>query len=1114
MATYGLRVINDDSELLIDSNFTNPAFVQKIEFSGTPTSESIEPSRGFQRRIHTANIPTSGNYIVMWTLPENSGYNDGTAGSSGYYKFLYYHFPTSTTTGMDSNISCHVFVYGSGDSYTYKLPTAYLFAITDLPSNGSYGLRLFNSSGQKTFDSNNIQLVPTNFSDTFTFWNQTGVGNLINLPDQAGASMDLSTSGSNPIFFLPNYYQYKVYPVPPNYTSWSGNIYVPVYYRSGSMVGVTEFVDSTTSGTGDFPGGNENRGTLYGQPWGWEYTSGNKSSMSIVAANSSLYATPNPGQATGTSPNYTLSIYTDPYPAQEGSNITVQIMTTNVPNGTTYPWTVTGINAADLSSGSLTGTFTISSNLASAYFTIANDNLTEGTEVFTFTINNTGSTVSTNIIDTSQTPGYSWATPTSINEGSTGSLQFNFSGAINKTVTFSLVYGTNVDSTDVTLSTTSYTITSNSAGTVAVNYSIAADLKTEGTEYFQLRATVSGVNYDSANITINDTSLTPPPVYGITAVNPPWNENTTQSTTITLNNVNGYVYYPTSNNANVTCQTSIFTVTSNTYTTTLYWNVGSVTADTTVTLYLRRNSAVGTPDAQTSVVVKNILPAGTPIGSPYCSLGYGVAPYTITQVYADGNGGTYTDNQYNSPTCGYVAATYSLSASPTTVNEGSSFVITLTTNQSGSFPYTITGVTIADIGGTSLTGSLSNGGTRTISVSADNFTEGTEYFVVTLDNGLANVTVTINDTSKNVTSVQRNTFTGQLNSTQNTSNSVSFLHVLGNTSQPSQWSYSGSIPPGMSFSASNSPFSGYYTDYTLSGTATSSGNYTFTIYATNSGGDSAQATFTYTVNAPTYPAAGTTNGGQYCSGTTLYQNYNDGSGGVYPSVVAYNSTSCGYVTPSYSLGNTWTDLANGSSGTFYVQSNAANGVTLTPSISGAGASRVSVSPTSSTISGNGTVYTYFTITATTPTSTVSAQSVTISVAGTSFTFTLQSFTVNLIPLVSSITYPNGESYYVGESVTAVINFNGPITTSTYIRVQVNAGVYGTGNNVFLAGSTYSNASFPIGASSGYYISNPNPGETNTTGRISARTENVNGTAQQSYINGSLFTLWASGGIQA
>lgn len=1124
--TYGLRVINDDSELLIDSNFTNPAFVQKVEFSGTPTSETIEPVRGFQKRIHTATIPNPGNYIVMWTLPESPGYNDGTVGANGYYKMLYYHFPTSTTVPSNLTLSITVFVYGAASAFTYKLPTAYLFAVTDLPSNGSHGLRLFNDSGQKTFDSNNIQLVPTAISENFQFWEQTG-WNIVNLPPAAGTTMDLSTSGTDPIFFLPNYYQYKVYQVPPNFNTWAGSVYVPVFYRSGNSVQVTEYTDTTTSGTGTFPGGDENRipGSF---GIGWEYTSGNRASMAVVAANSSLYAAPIPGTATGTSPNFTLSVFSDPFPAQEGGTITVQISTTNVPNGTAYGYTVTGINAADLSAGSLTGTLVINQNVGTVNFTLANDNLTEGTETFVYTIENTPYSVTMDITDTSQTQSYSWSTPASINEGSSGSLSFNFSGALNKSVTFSVIYGTNVNSSDVTLNTTSYTIPSNSAGSTAVSYSVAADATTEGTEYFQLRATVNGVNYDSNSITINDTSTTPPPIVGISANSPPWSENSTRVTNISLSNVNGFVYYPTSDNANVTCQTTSFTVTGSTYTAILYWTVGEVAADTTVNLYLRRSSASGTIDAQTSVLVKNILPAGTPIGSPYCSLGYGVAPYTITQVYADGSGGTYTDNQYNSPTCGYVAPTYSLSASPTTVNEGASFVITLTTNQSGSFPYTITGVSSADIGSTSLTGSLSNGGTRTISVTADAFTEGTEYFVVTLDNGAANVTVTINDTSKNVTSVQRNTFTGPLNSDQNAYNSVSFFHNVGGAISPSQWSYTGNLPPGMLLSQEGNPFGNYYNSYTLAGSSGGSGNYTFTLYATNSGGDSAQATFTYTVTAPVYPAAGTTSGGQYC-GTganiyTLYQNYHDGFGGIYISIVAYNSPSCGYVAPAYTLYGAPTSINNNSSYTsFYVRSTNANGVTITPSLSGAGAARCSVSPTSRTISNNGTVDSYFTITTTLPTATIAEQSVTLSVAGLSFTFTIPAYTVSAAsaPTVTSVTV-NQTFYEPGEQVIAVINFSGPITSDTYLNIRFSASSYGqlytpgylTAVGPPGGGNVYGDIQLLVGATSASYVSWSNPGDfTVNNGRIYAMTMTApnNGSARQTAVMSPAFVLQASGG---
>jgi len=98
-------------------------------------------------------------------------------------------------------------------------------------------------------------------------------------------------------------------------------------------------------------------------------------------------------------------------------------------------------------------------------------------------------------------------------------------------------------------------------------------------------------------------------------------------------------------------------------------------------------------------------------------------------------------------------ATYALSSSVASVNEGSSFTITLTTTNitdGTTVPYTITGVTTADIGGASLTGNFtvnSNTATATFSVTADATTEGAETFVLTLNALSTTQSVTINDTS-------------------------------------------------------------------------------------------------------------------------------------------------------------------------------------------------------------------------------------------------------------------------------------------------------------------------------------------------------------------------------
>jgi len=708
-------------------------------------------------------------------------------------------------------------------------------------------------------------------------------------------------------------------------------------------------------------------------------------------------------------------------------------------------------------------------------------------------------------LDTSKSTTYSWDTPSSIDEGTTGSLNFNYVNApASTTFTFTLQppsSGTGATSpADGTLNTTTFTTdyTGITSGSVAVSYSITADSTTEVTEYFRLQAAIGANTYYSNNIQINDTSLTPG--YGITAVNAPWNENNTQSTTVTLTNVSGYTYYPTSDNANVTCQTTSFTVPNNSYTTTLYWTVGSVAADTTVNLYLRRSRSNGIIDAQTSVVIKDVLAAGTPIGSAYC-LAYGTSPYTLRQVYADGSGGTYNTDTNNSITCGY--PTYTLTRSVTSVNEGQSFTITFTTNQSGSFPYTISGVTSADIGGASLTGSLSNNGVLTINVTADNITDGNKVFTISLNNGGASTTVNISDTSKESMSI---TQSGNTTGSVNSAFTSDFTLSVNGSQTPANWSYTGTLPPGLSFTKISNTSGVYYNIYRLSGTPTTAGSYYPIISASIPSGASTSLQIFPTI----YAQAGTTNGGTYCEGTTLKQNYNDGSGGVYSQVVQTNSTSCGYVAPSYSLYQTFTSLANGSSGSFAVLSNNANGIILTPTLSGASAGRLTISPTSAAIAGSSNVYTYFTITASTPTTSKSAETVTVSVAGLSFSFTLQAFNISTIPLVTSVTYTDGQYYYNGDVITAVINFGGPITAATYVRVQLNAGLYGTGNNVFQAGQTYSNASFPIGASSGYYISVANPGIYNTTARVSARTEDVNGTLQQAYVDGTLATLYKAG----
>ena len=59
--------------------------------------------------------------------------------------------------------------------------------------------------------------------------------------------------------------------------------------------------------------------------------------------------------------------------ANEGDTVILTLDTKNIRRGTRFSYTVTGITQADLSSGSLTGTVTISNNTATITFTIAED---------------------------------------------------------------------------------------------------------------------------------------------------------------------------------------------------------------------------------------------------------------------------------------------------------------------------------------------------------------------------------------------------------------------------------------------------------------------------------------------------------------------------------------------------------------------------------------------------------------------------------------------------------------------------------------------------------------------------------------------------------------------
>lgn len=96
-------------------------------------------------------------------------------------------------------------------------------------------------------------------------------------------------------------------------------------------------------------------------------------------------------------PTYTLSRSTGS--VNEGSAVTFTMTTTGIADGVQLPWTASGVTLSDLTSGSLSGNFTIANNTASVTFNIASDQTTEGNE--TITLTSMGQTISSTVNDTS-----------------------------------------------------------------------------------------------------------------------------------------------------------------------------------------------------------------------------------------------------------------------------------------------------------------------------------------------------------------------------------------------------------------------------------------------------------------------------------------------------------------------------------------------------------------------------------------------------------------------------------------------------------------------------------------------------------------------------------------
>ena len=390
----------------------------------------------------------------------------------------------------------------------------------------------------------------------------------------------------------------------------------------------------------------------------------------------------------------------------EGSSFTITLQTTLLPIGTSVPYTITGVNSNDISGASLTGNFIINaSGEGTQTFTIANDELTEGTETFNLTLDNGETSIQITVNDTSQGPIYNLsADKTNANEGDSVTFTVNTENVSNGTTLYYSITGTDAQDFADSANTGIFTI---SSSTGSFTKTLANDLTTEGLEVMSVRirtGSPSGtVVAGPVEVAVNDTSLTPAP------------------------RIDSLVWTPTTGNIDTTSFTLDWT--------TSFGN--SLTYEITGPGTSISDSAATTG----SSIALTFDTAGTYTGS----------------ISVTGIGGTTTDS-VSLEVLGTPA--YSVSA-PASVNEGSNVTFSISTTNvvpGTVLYYTTSGINSSDLSNGSTSGSFEinalGNGTVTLGIRADSSTEGAETLNFSVRTGstggieVANTAVTINDTSQ------------------------------------------------------------------------------------------------------------------------------------------------------------------------------------------------------------------------------------------------------------------------------------------------------------------------------------------------------------------------------
>ena len=206
----------------------------------------------------------------------------------------------------------------------------------------------------------------------------------------------------------------------------------------------------------------------------------------------------------------TFAVASDVSTVSEGGDVVFTLTTTNVSAGTEYSYVISGVNSADLSSGSLTGLAEVDADgKATVTVGLNNDTTTEGAETMVMTV--AGETASVSVTDSSTTPAaatvavatYSLAAgATSVDEGTPVNFTLTTTNVDSGSIVAYTVSG--VSSADIDGGALVGTTTVGVDGKAVIAVTPKADTLTEGAETLTVTAATA-----TASTTVNDTSLTP-----------------------------------------------------------------------------------------------------------------------------------------------------------------------------------------------------------------------------------------------------------------------------------------------------------------------------------------------------------------------------------------------------------------------------------------------------------------------------------------------------------------------------------------------------------------------------------------------------------------------------